>query len=62
MQQQAFVRLGSGMGQGVAEVPHSSTMGGGDAGLIPRYRSSAVLGASEDISLLPLALNIVRSE
>jgi hypothetical protein len=34
---------------------------GGDDGL-PVYRSSAVLGVSEDISLLPLALNIVRSE
>jgi hypothetical protein len=59
MQQQAFVRLGSGMGQG-AEVPHSSTTRA--VTMSYWYHSSAVLGASEDISLLPLALNIVRSE
>lgn len=60
MQQQAFAQFGSGMGQG-AEVPHSSTMGAVTMGCY-RYGSSAVLGASEDISLLPLALNILRSE
>jgi hypothetical protein len=38
MQQQAFARFGSCMGQGVAEVPHSSTTGGGDDGL---YRYTA---------------------
>ena len=38
MQQQAFAQFGSGMGQGVAEVPHSLTTGGGDGGL---YRYTA---------------------
>jgi hypothetical protein len=59
MQQQAFARFGSGMGKAPRCPTHR--LRGGDDGLY-RYGSSAVLGASEDISLLPLALNIVRSE